>query len=94
MESRLKYVNGQYIKMTDEEIAQLENQPRDIQGEIEQLKQKISALDYYTDKTYMAEKLGLPEPYTYEELLAVENEKQGYRDQINALEAELNTHNG
>ena len=85
----LKYINGQYVKMTEEEISILENQPRDYMGEIEELKQKISALDYYFVKTSEADILGNPRPYSQEFLQEQGEIRQGYRDEINALEAEM-----
>ena len=87
MESRLKYVNGKYIKMTDEEISAIKNQPRDIQGEMEEIKEKLSATDYKCLKHIDGD-------LTDEEYEPVKLQRKEWRKQYNDLEAELNAQNG
>ena len=74
-----KYVNGKYIEMTQEEIEALQNVPRDIQAEIEVLKQELSETDYKCLK-YVDGAL------SEEEYATVREYRQSLRDKINELE--------
>ena len=55
-------------------------------AEIAELKVQLASTDYMVLKDWEAEKLGLPLPYTPEEIHAV---KQPLRDRINQLESEV-----
>lgn len=59
-------------------------------AEIADLKAQLAESDYMILKDWEAEKLGLPLPYTPEEIHAV---KQPLRDRINELESEV-SHEG
>lgn len=56
-------------------------------AEIEQLKAELAESDYMVLKDWEAEKLGLPLPYSPEEIHAI---KQPLRDRINELERGVN----
>lgn len=84
-----KYVDGQYIELTAEEIAAIEagrlayeSSPEFKMEQINQLKSQLSATDYKAIK--FAEGW-----MTEEEYAPIRAERQAIRDQINALEAEL-----
>lgn len=59
---------------------------REIRIEIEALQDELASTDYMILKCWEAEKLGLPLPYTAEEIHAI---KQPLRERINELEKEL-----
>lgn len=55
-------------------------------AEIDKLKAQLSESDFMVIKDWEAEKLGLPLPYSAEEIHAI---KQPLRDRINELEKEI-----
>ena len=84
-----KYVNGQYIELTPEEIAAMEREreayeqsPEYKLQQIEQLKAELSATDYKALKHFEGW-------LTAEEYEPIKLERQKLRDQINELEALL-----
>lgn len=75
---------------TEEEIAEREKQQQisDINEQINTLKSKLSDTDYIFVKCYEASLVGeIVEEYDFD---ALHSERQSLREQINALEAELN----
>lgn len=60
------------------------------ENEIIKLKDELANLDYPIIKSYECSILGLPEPYTKEQLADLHLEKQKKRDRINELEELLN----
>ena len=85
-----KYVNGQYIEMTQEEVEKLGNQPTDYSCEIEHLKNQLSESDYKVIKNAECQVIGEALPY---EPLELHIERQAIRDRINELEAEAENEN-
>lgn len=66
----------------EEEIAALENQPRDYMGEIEELKRKLFATDYLGHKWNEGQ-------LSYDEWEEAKKQRQAWRDEINALEVKM-----
>lgn len=79
--------------MTQEEIAALENQPRDYMGEMLTIQHELAKTDYIFSKCKEYEVVGKPQPYTQEFLNQLSDEKDKLRDRYNALEVELNAQN-
>lgn len=80
------YVNGQYVEVADRVPTPEEIREQKL-AEIESLKAQLAESDFMVIKDWEAEKLGLPLPYSPEEIHAV---KQPLRDRINQLESEVN----
>lgn len=76
-----KYVNGEYIEITEEEIQEFKNlrKPIDNNTKIERLKQKLTDTDYVVIK--IAEGAA-----TMEEYADVIAKRQQWREEINVLE--------
>ena len=78
----MKYINGEYIEMTEEEIAEIEEQTTAPEQQILDLKQMLNDTDYQAIK-YAEGWL------TDEEYAPIKAQRQEWRDEINRLEIEL-----
>lgn len=76
-----KYLDGEYVEMTDEELAGAETSQPDISAEIYELKRKLAETDYKCLKF-------VDGALSEEEYAAVRQYRQSLRDEINALEAQ------
>ena len=76
----MKYVDGQYLEMTEEDIEKLNGlkKPEDSLTKINRLKQKLADTDYVVIK--IAEGAATPEEYA--DVIA---KRQEWREQINIL---------
>lgn len=86
MKTRI-YINGEYRTI---EVEEYQPTAEELQmqrlAEIDNLKAQLAESDYMILKDWEAEKLGLPLPYSPEEIHAI---KQPLRDRINELESEI-----
>lgn len=77
-------------EIIDEEVIETQPSSEEIKAqklaEIEALQIELAKSDYMVIKDWEAEKLGLPLPYSAEEIHAI---KQPLRDRINELEKEI-----
>ncbi len=78
-----KYVNGEYIEMTDEEIEAMQSVEVPPEEEIERLKQQLEDTDYKIIKCYEYSLVGEHLPY---DVKALHGERQALRDRIAELE--------
>ena len=76
-----KYINGEYIEMTEEEIAEIEKQAPTAEQQILDLKQMLADTDYQAIK--YAEGW-----ITDEEYEPLKLQRQEWRDEINRLQNE------
>ncbi len=76
-EKMKKFINGEYIEMTETEIAEIQTTDKDLR--LYDLKQKLAETDYVACK--IAEGAATKEEYA--QILA---DRQRYRDEINELE--------
>ena len=76
-----KYINGEYIEMTEEEIAEIEKQAPTAEQQILDLKQMLADTDYQAIK--YAEGW-----ITDEEYEPIKLQRQEWRDEINRLQNE------
>lgn len=75
----MKYINGEYIEMTEEEIAEIEEQTTAPEQQILDLKQMLDDTDYQAIK-YTEGWL------TDEEYAPIKKQRQAWRDEINRLQ--------
>lgn len=77
-----KYLNGSYVDMTSQDLAEYKEQPIDYQAEISELKAELAATDYKCLKF-------VDGALSEEEYTPVREYRQNLRDQINAAQALL-----
>lgn len=77
-----KYLNGSYVDMTSQDLAEYKEQPIDYQARISELKTELAATDYKCLKF-------VDGVLSEEEYAPVREYRQALRDKINAAQASL-----
>lgn len=75
-----KYLNGEYVEMTDADLSVYETTERNYQFEIEEIKEKLADTDYKCLKF-------VDGALSEDEYAPIRLYRQSLRDEINALEA-------
>lgn len=82
-----KYLNGSYVDMTSQDLAEYKEQPIDYQAKISELKAELAATDYKCLK-FVDGALG------EEEYAPVREYRQTLRDKINAVQMLVDLQDG